>query len=318
MASAALLEILETEDFFLRLGLPPRQKAAPADVRKSYRKRALLCHPDKVDHPRANEAFQALSEAFECLHDEASQAIYIQQLAAHASGKRKRPSHGGGGGKKRGGGGGGRQRPARSWADIERDLARKEEAERRLRAQFVTSQSSRFNEQAGQRLLERAQKICRTLDERSGRTELNPLWAAQLQAEMPRRPEDEVKLPPGWECRVDAASSRLYYFMRDPNTGAAQAAMRWEHPNAEVAAERARIAELVAAAEGGEGGGAAGGGGGGAREKLQRMLEYLHTTHDYHDLDDEVTELDEETAAAGSGAAAASGGGGLAADEYDY
>ena len=72
MASAALLEILETEDFFLRLGLPPRQKAAPADVRKSYRKRALLCHPDKSTHPQAGEAFGILAAAFEALHTAAS------------------------------------------------------------------------------------------------------------------------------------------------------------------------------------------------------------------------------------------------------
>ena len=45
-----------------------------------YRRVALRCHPDKVPHPKAKEAFQKLSEAFDCLHDDVQQAMYIEKL----------------------------------------------------------------------------------------------------------------------------------------------------------------------------------------------------------------------------------------------
>lgn len=48
-------EILQSRHLFDRLGLP-RCPATPADVRKAYRRRALLCHPDKATNPKAKEA----------------------------------------------------------------------------------------------------------------------------------------------------------------------------------------------------------------------------------------------------------------------
>lgn len=45
----------------------------------------MRCHPDKVSHPRAKAAFQLLSEAFDCLHDDVQQSIYIDKLKSQAA-----------------------------------------------------------------------------------------------------------------------------------------------------------------------------------------------------------------------------------------
>lgn len=220
MATEAIGSILASADFFARLGLP-RQKAAPADVRRIYRRRALLCHPDKCSHPSANEAFQLLSEAFECLHDEKAQDFYlrntIQQERRRENHKRRRNDDSSASSKKRAAGGcasgAAWYQRARSWADIERELARREEAERIARARFVASQSNKFNCREVERLLLRAQKICRTLDERKSGgkdVEINPLWATLVEQEAAATAISE-DIPDGWEARR-AHNGTLYYF----------------------------------------------------------------------------------------------------------
>jgi curved DNA-binding protein CbpA len=270
-ASEAIANILASDDFFARLGLP-RQKAEPAEVRRTYRRRALQCHPDKTDHPRANEAFQQLSEAFECLHEEKSQAAYLRTaLQQHRREeqrhqKRKRGDGGGGDGKKRSAAGGTWYQRARSWADIERELARREEAERVMRAQFVASQSSKFNSREAERLLLRAQKICRTLDERRTSDAVNPLWATLVEQEAAAAALFE-DLPEGWEARRSHGGV-LYYF--HAKTGQSSSV----HPDPAVAAERERAREGAAAPSApGAAAGASSSGGGNARGQLTEMLE---------------------------------------------
>ena len=51
-----------------------------AKVRKTFRKMALKCHPDKSSHARASEAFQLLTEAFEALHDPALQQQHLEKV----------------------------------------------------------------------------------------------------------------------------------------------------------------------------------------------------------------------------------------------
>jgi|EP01046_Picozoa_sp_COSAG06_P004039 curved DNA-binding protein CbpA len=269
-ASEAIANILASDDFFARLGLP-RQKAEPAEVRRTYRRRALQCHPDKTDHPRANEAFQQLSEAFECLHEEKSQAAYLRTaLQQHRREeqrhqKRKRGDGGGGDGKKRSAAGGTWYQRARSWADIERELARREEAERVMRAQFVASQSSKFNSREAERLLLRAQKICRTLDQRTSDA-VNPLWATLVEQEAAAAALSE-DLPEGWEARRSHGGV-LYYF--HAKTGQSSSV----HPDPAVAAERERAREGAAAPSApGAAAGASSSGGGNARGQLTEMLE---------------------------------------------
>jgi curved DNA-binding protein CbpA len=54
------------DKFYEVLSVP---KTATADeIKKAYRKRALLCHPDK--HPDKGDEFRELSAAYEVLSDE--------------------------------------------------------------------------------------------------------------------------------------------------------------------------------------------------------------------------------------------------------
>lgn len=58
-------------------------EADQADIRKAYRKRALVCHPDKnPDNPQAAERFHELSKALEILTDVTARAAYDKVLRA--------------------------------------------------------------------------------------------------------------------------------------------------------------------------------------------------------------------------------------------
>lgn len=75
----------EHEDFYLILGLAPGLQggtAASADaIRKAYRTRALLCHPDKrPDDPLAAAEFQRLQKAYDVLSDEKARKAYDDLL----------------------------------------------------------------------------------------------------------------------------------------------------------------------------------------------------------------------------------------------
>ena len=49
------------------LGLQQTDSEKPAAVKKAFRRLSLLIHPDKCQHPRANDAFQAVTKAAEAL-----------------------------------------------------------------------------------------------------------------------------------------------------------------------------------------------------------------------------------------------------------
>ncbi|NWS48572.1 DJC17 protein, partial [Probosciger aterrimus] len=53
------------------------EKASEKEVKKAYRQKALMCHPDKnPDNPRAAEIFHQLSQALAVLTDAAARAAY--------------------------------------------------------------------------------------------------------------------------------------------------------------------------------------------------------------------------------------------------
>ncbi|KAI2034923.1 hypothetical protein LOZ47_004858, partial [Ophidiomyces ophidiicola] len=58
--------------------------ASLAQIKASYRKLVLKCHPDKVKdeslHPRARDEFQRVQEAYELLTDDARRAAYDRKL----------------------------------------------------------------------------------------------------------------------------------------------------------------------------------------------------------------------------------------------
>ncbi|ALC46510.1 CG17187 [Drosophila busckii] len=58
-------------------------EADQTEIRKAYRKRALVCHPDKnPDNPKAAERFHELSKALEILSDASARAAYDKVLKA--------------------------------------------------------------------------------------------------------------------------------------------------------------------------------------------------------------------------------------------
>ncbi|TKY73191.1 Chaperone protein dnaJ 49 [Spatholobus suberectus] len=67
-------EIKRKKNFYDILGL--EKSCTVEDVRKSYRKLSLKVHPDKNKAPGAEEAFKAVSKAFQCLSNEESRRKY--------------------------------------------------------------------------------------------------------------------------------------------------------------------------------------------------------------------------------------------------
>jgi len=86
-------EIKRKKNFYEILGL--EKSCTVEDVRKSYRKLSLKVHPDKNKAPGAEEAFKAVSKAFQCLSNEESrrkydvsgedEAVYEQRAARPAA-----------------------------------------------------------------------------------------------------------------------------------------------------------------------------------------------------------------------------------------
>uniref|UniRef100_A0A5B7BAX7 Putative chaperone protein dnaJ 49 n=1 Tax=Davidia involucrata TaxID=16924 RepID=A0A5B7BAX7_DAVIN len=67
-------EIKRKKDYYEILGV--EKTCTVEDVRKAYRKLSLKVHPDKNKAPGAEEAFKAVSKAFQCLSDEEGRKKY--------------------------------------------------------------------------------------------------------------------------------------------------------------------------------------------------------------------------------------------------
>jgi len=64
------------KDYYKILGI--ERNASSEDVKKGYRRMALRYHPDKNDHPQAEEQFKEVVAAFEVLSDKEKRHIYDQ------------------------------------------------------------------------------------------------------------------------------------------------------------------------------------------------------------------------------------------------
>ncbi|KAL5975810.1 hypothetical protein ACLOJK_020138 [Asimina triloba] len=67
-------QVKKQKDYYEILGVD--KGCSVEDVRKAYRKLSLKVHPDKNKAPGAEEAFKAVSKAFQCLSDEESRKRY--------------------------------------------------------------------------------------------------------------------------------------------------------------------------------------------------------------------------------------------------
>ena len=78
-ATSTVERVLSAADEFAVLELP-LHPVGQAAVRKAYRRVSLLVHPDKVNHPRASEAFRRCFDAMKLLIDERRQAARLRQI----------------------------------------------------------------------------------------------------------------------------------------------------------------------------------------------------------------------------------------------
>ncbi|KAF8393230.1 hypothetical protein HHK36_021471 [Tetracentron sinense] len=67
-------QIKKQKDYYEILGL--EKSCSVEDIRKAYRKLSLKVHPDKNQAPGAEEAFKAVSKAFQCLSNNESRKRY--------------------------------------------------------------------------------------------------------------------------------------------------------------------------------------------------------------------------------------------------
>eukprot|EP00965_Chrysotila_dentata_P201992 6180863-Pleurochrysis_carterae.AAC.2 len=168
------LLLSSSTDSFAALGLQPSPSICTSSVRSAFRKRALVVHPDKCKHSLAEEAFRALVEAFESLHNPVNlRRAYDERTktdekppakrARKQSSRAARTSEAG-------------NNTARSWswAELERNLHRYEELEKR----FKSSQSTKYAVRRAVSSLQQAQRVCADLDERAGIVQ-NPLLHAE-------------------------------------------------------------------------------------------------------------------------------------------
>lgn len=66
------------KDYYELLRIP--RTASDAQIKQSFRRLAILLHPDKNPHPDAPAAFQELNEAYEVLGDPVKRFMYDQML----------------------------------------------------------------------------------------------------------------------------------------------------------------------------------------------------------------------------------------------
>ena len=76
------------------LGIP--RTATSAEIKKAYRKKSVLCHPDKNPYKDASDAFKAVAVAYQVLGDEEEKAIYDESGGRGTEDPDSGPSGGGG------------------------------------------------------------------------------------------------------------------------------------------------------------------------------------------------------------------------------
>jgi curved DNA-binding protein CbpA len=170
--------VLSAKSFFGVLGLP-NELCSVSNVKKAYRRLALLIHPDKCNHASAKAAFQRLSEAYDSLNSETAQRRYL----SFSETKHVEPP---------------KQKNRRRWwentsfADFERRWKRREEADQAMRSSFVSSMSQKFGQR---KLVGQMIAIEKATEQLDGNASLsrNELWPPLT----PDEEADTVSFLPG-------------------------------------------------------------------------------------------------------------------------
>lgn len=90
MATRTVVDIVisNRNNYYAILGVS--QTASEIEIRKAYKVRAMECHPDKSQHPRAEEAFKLVATAHETLKDKEKRRVYdhhgAEGVKAHEAG----------------------------------------------------------------------------------------------------------------------------------------------------------------------------------------------------------------------------------------
>ena len=84
----------EEDSYYEILGVS--RDASEEEIKKAFKEKALEYHPDRSDHPDAEEKFKIISEAYEVLSDEEQRARYdrfgkegVQGAASRSGGRRR-------------------------------------------------------------------------------------------------------------------------------------------------------------------------------------------------------------------------------------
>ncbi|CUG93498.1 DNA-J protein, putative [Bodo saltans] len=93
MADACEAILLQRRDYYKVLAVS--RDATVEEIKRAYKLKAMVCHPDKCTHPRASEAFQLVGAAHETLKDPKKRAVYDRH---GADGVQRHESGGGDGG----------------------------------------------------------------------------------------------------------------------------------------------------------------------------------------------------------------------------
>ncbi|CAE7224247.1 unnamed protein product [Symbiodinium sp. CCMP2592] len=195
----AVAKILAASNPFARLELEP-EAVDVAVVRSHYRRLALAVHPDKCKEPKAKEAFQALSEAFERLSSAVGQAQSLREagLQAKAAAAKAKVS------RRRG------QEPeaegcfrpptaeerkarwwdTKTWEEFEERLRHRERAEAALRLRYCSGLRLRFSTKKMREQVRAAERSVEHLDRNCGLAE-SFLWPPES-TQAARDLEEEV------------------------------------------------------------------------------------------------------------------------------
>lgn len=176
--SQLLVRIINSANYFERLDLPVKLHE-PQSIRLSYRKLALLIHPDKCAHHQSTLAFQLVSVAFETLYDRTSQERYVLSLSISAQKKQKTPNKNSNNKSRQSTSpsqkNANRAKAMPTFDEMMADLRAKEEHETVMMARFQESVKAKLDSQRTKRDCASARRICEQLDTQKGILE-NPLW----------------------------------------------------------------------------------------------------------------------------------------------